>query len=256
MDGICDALAGETAALTSVVADLTEEQWRAPTVAEGWDSHETVLHLGAADWLAHLTLTDSPAFAAVKERMSSAEVSLNEMVGPEVQALSGGELWTWFLDIRTAMIDELRQLDPKDRLAWIGPEIGARSMASGRLMETWTHSHDLADTFGVDYPQTDRLRNIAHLGFVTKDFSFLNRSLTPPEEPVRLELTAPDGGVWAWGPDDAANRVTGSAYEFCKVLTRRIPAADSTLETVGDVAARWVEIAQPWIEPPRVSDKA
>lgn len=256
MDQICDDLEAETAALTAVVGELTEEQWRAPTVAQGWDSHETVLHLGAADSFAHLTLTDPASFAIAHGRLSTGEASLNELVGRDVRSLSGTDLWRWFLDVRQDMIDALRRLDPKDRIAWIGPEIGARSMATGRLMETWTHSHDLADTFGVAYPQTDRLRNIAHLGVVTRDFSYVNRGLTPPTEAVRVELTAPDGDLWAWGPDDAANRVTASAYEFCKVLTRRQPLADSTVMAEGSVAVQWMEIAQPWIEPPRISDRA
>jgi uncharacterized protein (TIGR03084 family) len=185
MDKICDDLEAETAALKAVVGELTEEQWRAPTVAEGWDSHETVLHLGAADLIAHLTLTDRPSFQTAMGKLSSGDASLNQLAGQDVSALSGRELWQWFLLGRQAMIDALRLLGPKDRIAWIGPEIGARSMATGRLMETWTHSHDLADTFGVAYPQTDRLRNIAHLGVVTRDFSYVNQcgsnSLDPME---------------------------------------------------------------------------
>lgn len=256
MDQICDDLQAETLALSAVVSDLTEEQWRAPTVAEGWDSHETVLHLGAADWFGHLTLTDPASFAIANGRLSKGEVSLNELVGPDAQEMSGREVWRWFLDRREAIIDALRRLDPKDRIVWIGPEIGARSMATGRLMETWTHSHDLADSFGVDYPQTDRLRNIAHLGVVTREFSYANRGLVPPSEPVRVELTSPSGDRWHWGPDDAANRVTATAYEFCKVLTRRTPMIESAVQTEGALAMEWMEIAQPWIEPPRISDRA
>lgn len=256
MDKICDDLEAETQALAAVVGDLTEEQWRAPTVAEGWDSHETVLHLGAADFIAHLTLTDPEAFAVTKERMSSGDASLNELVGPKVKTMSGADLWQWFLIGRQAMVDELRALDPKDRVVWIGPDIGARSMATGRLMESWTHSHDLADTFDVDYPQTDRLRNIAHLGVVTRDFSYINNGLTPPTGPVRVELTSPGGDVWAWGPEDAADRVVATGYEFCKVLTRRVPLADSAVDATGPLAVEWMQIAQPWIEPPRISDIA
>lgn len=256
MDQICDDLEAETAALTTVVGELTEQEWRAPTVAEGWDSHETVLHLGAADLIAYLTLTDPAAFAVAMGRLSSGEASLNELAGAPVQALSGAELWEWFVEGRQAMVDALRQLGPKDRITWIGPEIGAKSMATGRLMETWTHSHDLADTFGVAYPQTDRLRNIAHLGVVTRDFSYVNQGLTPPDVPMRVELTAPDGNLWTWGPDDAVNRVTADAYEFCKVLTRREPLADSAVTADGPIATEWMQIAQPWIEPPRISDRA
>ena len=256
MDQICDDLEAETGALTAVVGYLNEEQWRSPTVAAGWDSHETVLHLGAGDWLAHLTLTDPTSFAIAHGRLSSGEASVNALVGPEVRSLSGADLWRWFLDMRTAMINALRRRDARDRIAWVGPEIGARSMATGRLVETWTHSHDLADTFGVEYPQTDRLRNIAHLGVITRDFSYVNRGLTPPVDPVRVELTGPRGDIWAWGPEDAADRVTATAYEFCLVLTRRRPLSDSAVHARGRLAIEWMEIAQPWFEPPRISDMA
>ncbi len=256
MDQICDDLEAETEALTAVVGHLNEEQWRSPTVAEGWDSHETILHLGVGDWLAHLTLTDPTSFAIANGRLSNGEASVNALVGPEIQSLSGADLWQWFLEMRTAMISALRRRDPRDRLAWVGPEIGARSMATGRLVETWTHSHDLADTFGVEYPQTDRLRNIAHIGVITRDFSYVNRGLTPPVDPVRVELTGPSGDIWAWGPDDAADRVTATAYEFCLVLTRRRPLSDSAVHALGRLAIEWMEIAQPWFEPPRISDMA
>ena len=256
VDQICDDLEAETLALAAVVENLTEEQWRAPTVAEGWDSHETVLHLGAADSFAHLTLTDQVEFAKAHRRLTGGEVSLNGLLPAEVHEASGADLWQWFRTLRADMIAAFRQCQPKDRIAWIGPEIGAMSMASGRMMESWTHSHDLADSFGVAYPQTDRLRHVAHLGVVTRGFSYVNRGLAPPTEPIRVELGSPTGELWTWGPEDAVASVRGSAYEFCKVITHRQTLAESTIEPSGELAVEWMEIAQPWIEPPRISDRA
>ena len=256
MDQICDDIVAETEALSSVVQDLTEEQWRAPTVAEGWDTHETILHLAAADWACHLTLTNSEAFVGTRARLSEGEISLNTLVGAEVLEMSGHALWQWFLKFRAEMIDAFRTTDPKARITWLGPDIGARSLATSRLLETWTHSLDLADSFGFQYPRTNRLRHIAHIGVVTREFSYVNRGLAPPSQPVRVELTSPDGEMWNWGPEDATSRVTASAYEFCKVITRRTPFLDSTVRTQGASAAEWMEIAQPWIEPPRISDQA
>ena len=54
MRGRCDDLDGETEALREVVAGLTEDEWRLPTPAEGWDTHETIIHLGMADVAASL----------------------------------------------------------------------------------------------------------------------------------------------------------------------------------------------------------
>ena len=256
MDQICDDIAAETRALSSVVEDLTEDQWRAPTVAEGWDSHETILHLGATDWICHLTLVNPKLFVDIRTQLSKGETSVHKAVGPHVRGLQGSELWEWFLTGRSEMLGALGDTDPKARITWLGPDIGARSLATSRLLETWTHSHDLADSFGIQYPRTNRLRHIAHIGVVTREFSYVNQGLTPPKEPVRVELVSPNGDQWSWGPDDATNKVSANAYEFCKVITRRIPVAESAVETHGVLAQKWMEIAQPWIEPPRISDEA
>ena len=84
----------------------------------------------------------------------------------------------------------------------------------------------------------------------------MNRGPAAPSDPVRVELDAPSGETWVWGTEESANSVTGSAYEFCKVVTRRTPVAESRLEIQGELAWQWMEIAQPWIEPPRISDQA
>jgi len=256
MDSICDDLRDETTALADVVEDLTEEQWRLPTVAEGWDAVETILHLGASDWIAHLTLTDRDRFLAVREDLSTGDASLNGFGGPDSRSMTGAELWAWFRDQRAEMIDAFRICGARERMAWLGPDIGARSLATSRLLESWSHSHDLADTFGISYPQTDRLRHIAHIGFVTRAFSYETRGLAPPTEPIRVELTGPSGDVWIWGPEDAKQTVLADAYEFCKVITHRVSFANSTVRAEGPLAVKWMQIAQPWIEPTRISDRA
>ena len=98
-------------------------------------------------------------------------------------------------------------------------------MATARLMETWAHGLDVADALGVKRPATARLRSIAHIGVRTRDFAFAINGLTPPLEPFRVELRAPDGSTWSWGPEDAAQRVTGSAEDFCMLVTQRRPRA-------------------------------
>ncbi len=82
-------------------------------------------------------------------------------------------------------------------------------MATARMMETWAHGLDVADALGVTRPATARLRSIAHIGVRTRDFAFVINGLQPPSEPFRVELRAPDDSIWSWGPDDAAQRVTG-----------------------------------------------
>jgi uncharacterized protein (TIGR03084 family) len=141
-------------------------------------------------------------------------------------------------------------MDPSTRLPWYGPPMSAASSVTARLMETWAHGQDIADALGVTRQPTTRLRHVAHLGVATREFSFRLRGLPVPAAPVRVELTAPDGAIWAWGPADAPERVAGSAVDFCLLVTQRRHQADTGLLTSGRAAAEWLAIAQAFAGPP------
>ncbi len=111
-------------------------------------------------------------------------------------------------------------------------------------METWAHGQDVADALGVPREPTGRLRHIAHLGVRTFGFCFRLHGRPVPDPPVRVELTAPDGTTWAWGPAGARDRVTGPALDFCLVVTQRRHLTDTALEVHGPVATEWISIAQ------------
>ena len=69
-------------------------------------------------------------------------------------------------------------------------------------------------------------------------------------EPFRVELRAPDGSLWTWGPAEAAQRVTGSAEDFCCLVTQRRPLRELDVPASGEDAARWLPIAQAFAGPP------
>ena len=69
--------------------------------------------------------------------------------------------------------------------------------------------------------------------------------------PLRAaELMAPDGSAWTWGPEDAAQRRTGSAEDFCMLVTQRRSPATLDVTADGDDARRWLTIAQAFAGPP------
>ena len=123
-------------------------------------------------------------------------------------------------------------------------------MATARFMETWAHSLDVAESLGIPPEPTDRIRHVAHLGVRTRNFAFGVHGLTPPAEEFGVTLVSPSEDVWTWGPDDAAQTVTGSAYDFCLLVTQRRHRADTDLVAVGPDADRWLDIAQAFAGPP------
>jgi uncharacterized protein (TIGR03084 family) len=121
--------------------------------------------------------------------------------------------------------------------------MGATSFLTARLMECWAHGTDIADAVGVTRAPTARLRHICRLGYNTRGWSYANRGRTAPDGDVHLALSAPDGSTWTFGVANAAESVTGSALDFCLVVTQRRNLADTSLVAT-PVAREWLGIAQ------------
>lgn len=123
-------------------------------------------------------------------------------------------------------------------------------MATARFMETWAHSVDVHDALGVEAPRSDRVRHVAFLGATTRSVAFTVNQRTAPEEPVFVSLTLPTGAIWAHGPRDAADSVTGTAYDFALRVTQRRHRDDLDLVARGPVAEEWLDIVQAFAGPP------
>jgi uncharacterized protein (TIGR03084 family) len=128
--------------------------------------------------------------------------------------------------------------------------MSAASMATARLMETWAHGQDVADALGAVRTPTARLRHVAWIGIRARDYAYAVRGLQPPAEPFRVELTAPDGAdMWAYGPRDAAQRITGPALDFCLLVTQRAHRDDLAVRAEGADADTWLSLAQAFAGP-------
>jgi uncharacterized protein (TIGR03084 family) len=235
-------LVAEQAALDAVVADLTEAQWRLPTPSPGWTVADQIGHLTYFDGTAALAVTDPEAFtASIAEIVAApdggAELTLHRHLAP-------AELLAAWRAGRERLAAVAATLEDGDRIPWYGPSMGAKSFLTARLMECWAHGQDVVDAVGARREPTDRLRHIARLGVLTRGWSYLNRKLEPPDAEVRVELTSPSGETWAYGPGDAADRVTGPAEDFCLVVTQRRHVDDTSLAVTGDAARDWMEKAQ------------
>lgn len=248
--GIVADLRAESEALDALVADLSPGQWATPTPAPRWTIAHQIGHLLWTDRLALTSITDEPGFTAI---VAAAQATMDTFVddgADELAAQPPARLLADWRRTRNDLHAALPTVPDGRKLLWFGPPMGAASMATARLMETWAHGLDVADALGVAVVPTARLRSIAHLGVRTRDFAFTVHGLTPPAEPFRVELTAPDGTEWVWGPDDAAQRVSGTALDFCYLVTQRRARAGLDLHARGDDAQTWLDIAQAFAGPP------
>lgn len=250
METICKDLKVEQKELTSVLAGLDENQWEMKTPFLNWRIINEISHLAYFDERAVLAATNPAAFNRHLGEVLNDFEAFERTLEQAGLGVSPGELMHWWQKQGTILVDVLAGCSRKKRIPWYGPSMSALSLATSRLMETWAHGQDIFDTLKIRRMPKDRLRHIAHLGVKTFAWTYTNRCLAVPEEPVRVELTGPSGDIWVWGPENAEHRIRGPAEAFCFVVTHCRHVDDTSLELVGEVARDWMEKAQCFAGPP------
>ncbi len=239
--------------LTAEGTDLDEllaplEDLSAATPAQGWTIAHQIGHLAWTDEVSLVAATDATAFAALLAREAADPFGFVDAAAQEWSTRA--DLRTAWRAGRSALVLALRAVPAGVKVPWFGPPMSPTSMATARLMETWAHGQDVADALGLTREPTDRIRQVAHIGVRTRDFAYAIHELTPPTEPFRVELTAPSGDTWMWGPEDARQRVSGPALDFCLLVTQRRHRDDLRLVAEGPDADKWLDIAQAFAGPP------
>jgi len=145
---------------------------------------------------------------------------------------------------RTDAIKALDALPRTQLVPWLVRPLPAFVLASAGLMELFGHGQDIADTLGVQPVRTDGLMYLVGFVVQTWDFGYQARGLSTPDTQFRFEITGPSGALWAFGPEDATERISGPAEDLCLLATRRRHQADLDVVATGAEATRWLEIAQ------------
>jgi len=247
LDDLLVDLTYEGDRLRAVVADLDDDQWATDTPAEGWSIATTIAHLLWTDEAAVLAANahqDKAAWDALVLAAMADPTGFVDTAALELGTLASAELLARWDAGRPALADALRSVPDGQKMPWFGPPMSATSMVTARFMETWAHALDVHDALGLTPERTDRIKHVAHIGVRTRGFSFANAGLEVPTAEVRVELTAPSGDLWTWGPEDAVETVRGSAYDFCLLATQRVHRADTDLVAEGPSAEAWLDVAQ------------
>lgn len=244
LDDVLADLSAENVELDLLVGGLAAGGWATPTPAAGWTVAHQIAHLAWTDEAARLAAVEPEEFQVELRKAVENPTGFVDVGAAEGAALTPGELLSYWRETRGELQEALRAVPAGQKVAWFGPPMSATSMATARLMETWAHGQDVADALGVTRKPSNRLRNVAHLAVRTRDFAYLLNDRQPPTAPFHVELSGPDGDLWTWGPEDAEQRVTGSAVDFCLLATQRRHRDDLDVRAVGAEAEEWLGIAQ------------
>ncbi|WLQ35461.1 TIGR03084 family metal-binding protein [Streptomyces castrisilvae] len=247
---VLDDLRSESRELDLLVAGASARQWAGATPAEGWSVAHQIAHLSWTDDVALISVTDPGRFGdevakAMKDPAGFVDVAAGEIVA----AYAPDALLTRWREGRERLQEALRAAPAGAKFPWYGPPMSVASVATGRLMETWAHGQDVADALGATRAPTARLRHVARIGVRARDYAFLVRGMQPPGEEFRVELTAPDGELIAYGPEGGAQRVTGPLHDFCLLVTQRAHRDDLAVRAEGADADTWLSVAQAFAGP-------
>jgi uncharacterized protein (TIGR03084 family) len=229
---VFDDLDAEEARLEEILASLDDDQWRAPSGAEGWSIADVVLHLAQSE---DAVIASARRGEAREWRRTDGTVDGEMAALVQAERAEPAVVFERWRRTRRDALDALRAADPTVRLTWAAAPLKPATLATTRLAEHWAHGLDVTGPLGVPFPDTDRLRHVAWLAHGSLPYAF---GLVG-EEPraVRADLVGPDGSPWSFGPEGADSVIRGDAGAFCRVGARRLAPDASGLVTEGPYGA-------------------
>jgi uncharacterized protein (TIGR03084 family) len=240
-------LMAEAEALQAFLGTLSDADWRQPTTFKSWTPWDVVAHLHMFDLVSLLAVEGGAPFVARRAELVACMQRgerLTDVGRRELGGYGPAELLARWITTCREMAGKLGVSPPDRRLPWFGPDMGVRMFTTARLMETWAHGQEIYDLKRARRAPTDRLRHICVLGVKTFGWTFANRGQEPPGPPPHVRLTAPSGAIWEWNEASESGLVEGSAHDFALTVAQVRNVADTALRVEGDVARRWMVIAQ------------
>ncbi len=243
----------EGAELRELLLTLSDADWERKTLFKDWTVNDVVLHLHASDINAAASVRDAAEYEALRRDIQEKRKSGLSLIAETRQRypdLRGKALLArWWAQLEQ-LCELLAAKDPTARLTWAGPTMAVKMFTTARQMETWAHGQEIYDVMGRERVFHDRLRNVAEIGVRTFGWTFANRKMQPPGDVPYVRLTAPSGAIWEWNAPSADNAVVGEGVEFCQVVTQTRNVGDTRLRVTGEVARRWMALAQCFAGPP------
>jgi uncharacterized protein (TIGR03084 family) len=250
MNDLADDLAAETVALRTLVAGLDEQGWRQDTPAPGWTIADQISHLAHFDEAAIQSATRPREFTDELAQFLADGVD-PDAIAERYRTVPSATLLDWFDTSRAELLTTFRALDPSVRVPWFGLHMSAASSLTARLMETWAHGQDVADALGLPPVTTPRLRHVIHIGVGARPYAFQVHGVEDSGAPILVRTHNPDDDtdIWTWGPEDAADELSGSALDLALVLTQRRHPEDTDVRAAGATAESFLSVAQAFAGP-------
>jgi uncharacterized protein (TIGR03084 family) len=234
-------LVAEQQSLDQSLQRAPDRDWKQKT-DNGWNVQETIAYLAWAEQHSASLLEGDTKVSKILDEYGDLDAFAAAGVA-ESKKKRPQEVIEWWRFSRADVVEALSKLSGDERIGWVDGDISAKTFATGRLTDTWAHGLDILTALDKEIIDTPRLVHVAFLGWATLPRAFAAADEDYPE-PIRVELVGPGYARWVHGPEDAAQIVRGNAADWCRVVVRRMDAADAeNLTATGEVAETALEIA-------------
>jgi uncharacterized protein (TIGR03084 family) len=217
--------------------------WDYVTPSKPWTVRDTIAHLAdfeelAADVIAGGDTIKTWQTATDLEALRKKAITKGRKMRPQ-------DVIEWWRGGRAKVVEPLSHMGSAERIEWIDGDMSAKTFATFRLMETWAHGLDIYKTLELEVEDTPRIRHVCWLGWKTLPYAFKDHGLD--YEPIRIELIGPGYSRWLYGPEDASNRIKGSASDWARIAVRRIEPNETRLKVTGDAAEAALKVAKAFL---------
>lgn len=239
MQEILSNLVAEQQFLDQYLQSIPIRNWSLKTSYKNWDITAHVSYLAAIEDL---------TFNALKKNGSD----FNKFKGPkglekfEKEAIKKGstmrpqDVIDWWRMSRASVIEVLAKTPPGRKINWWKNELDHRSFATTKLAETWAHSIDIYEITKKDYSDTVRIEHVALFGWLNLETASKQNKIKAKE--LRVELIGPEYRAWQFGNENSEDSIKGSASDWCRLVTGRLPkGAKPTLTAEGDFAQKFLK---------------
>lgn len=233
-----EELLKESDAAFDFVDSLDELEWQSPTVVPGWTVRDHVAHLARFDEAARVALTNPSAFRRLAELDQATQPWFPSHLGKQISHLPSEGIADWFNRARRALLDAYRHTPAETTTPWYGSDRTPEFSAALRLMETWLHIQDIVDALEGRRESVPTVLHGSPYHEVADTTCFALPHIAPADRGIRIELITPRGDLWSWGSSGDGSIVSGSAVDFCLVLSGRRRADEVTLAVEGTAARR------------------
>jgi uncharacterized protein (TIGR03084 family) len=227
---ILEDFTAEQTELYQLLQTLDEKDWSRSSPAAGWDVRDQVSHLAHTEEVARDTATGGPRALSVEAARYPTPEAFTEAGCQQGRQLTPPEVLDWWWTAAARNREALASLDSDTRVPW-GLGMGWRAFVTARLMEHWAHGLDIRAAVRRDGQDTARLRHVAWIGVNALPYAFGVAGIEAPAgRTLRVELTPPPGTeseLWVYGTEDATDRLTGPAGEWCRRAVQRAAVSET-----------------------------